>query len=53
MSNVTGIGYIFGNAGHRQLLTESGFYAPAIVTIILTGKDFNRGLTTLKLVDGA
>ena len=53
MSVFAGIGFMYGDAGLRHLLTESGLYALATVTNILAGKDFDRGLTVFKLDDEA
>ncbi|XP_052278058.1 uncharacterized protein LOC127876693 [Dreissena polymorpha] len=53
MSVFAGIGHLYGDAGLKQLLIDSGTYAPATVNNILLGKDFDRALTAFKLVDEA
>lgn len=44
MSVLSAIGYIYGDAGLKQLLHESGVFAAGSVQQILAGKDFDRGL---------
>ncbi|XP_052801704.1 uncharacterized protein LOC128232273 [Mya arenaria] len=53
MSVFAGIGYLYGDAGLRHLLSESGVYAAGTVNNILTGKDFDRALTAFKIIDEA
>ena len=53
MSIFAGIGFLYGEAGLRQLLSDSGVYASVTATNILTGKDFDRGLMAFKLIDEA
>ena len=53
MSVFAGIGCIYGDAGLRQLLHESGVFAMGTVQQMLTGKDFDRALRGLRLVDDA
>ena len=53
MSIIAGIGYLFGDAGLRQLLHESGVFAAGTVQQMLCGKDFDRALYGLKIVDEA
>jgi hypothetical protein len=52
MSVFAGIGYLYGDAGLRNLLTES-VNAPPTVKNILAGKDFDRAITTFKMIDEA
>ena len=47
------IGYLYGDAGLRELLFESDVFAQGSVQQILTGKDFERALRGFKLVDEA
>ena len=47
------IGYLYGDAGLRELLFESDVFAQGSVQQILTGKDFERALREFKLVDEA
>lgn len=49
----SGIGTLYGDAGLRQLLYESGVFAAGTVQQMLAGKDFDRALYGLKLVDEA
>ena len=53
MSLFAGIGQLFGDAGLLQLLHESGVYAPGTAQHILSGKDFDRAVRALKIVDEA
>lgn len=53
MSVFAGIGHLYGDAGLKQLLIDSGTYALGTVNNILLGKDFDRALTAFKLVDEA
>ena len=50
MSVISGIGYLYGDAGLKQLLYESDVYAAGTVDRMMSGKDFDRGLRGLKLV---
>ena len=50
---VSGIGHLYGDAGLRSLMSESEDFAALSVHKILTGKDFDRALYGLKLVDEA
>ena len=45
------IGYLYGDAGLSQMLTDSGVFAPGTVRNILLGKDFDRAMYAMKLVD--
>ncbi len=51
MSVFAGIGHIYGEAGLRHLLHDSGVYAAGSVQQMLAGKDFDRAMHGLKLVD--
>ena len=51
MSVFSGIGFLYGEAGLRQLLQESGVFAAGSTQQILSGKDFDRAIYGLKLVD--
>ena len=51
MSVMAGIGHLYGNAGLQQLLHDSGVYAAGTAQRILLGKDFDRGLHAMKLID--
>lgn len=53
MSIFSAIGYLYGDAGLKQLLHESGVYAAGSVQQMLTGKDFDRALRGLRMVDEA
>ena len=53
MSVLSGIGKIYGDAGLRNLLCESGVFAAGSVQNILSGKDFDRAIRAMKLVDEA
>jgi hypothetical protein len=53
MSIFAGIDHLYGDAGLQHLLHESGVYAPGSAQHILSGKDFDRALRALKLVDEA
>lgn len=46
-----GVGYLYGSAGLAKLLTDSGTYATGSVAQIIAGKDFERGIQSLKYVD--
>ena len=51
MSIFSGIGYLYGDAGLKQLLCELNVYAAGSVERMLSGNDFDRALRGLKLVD--
>ena len=51
MSVIAGIGNLYGDAGLNNLLHESGVFAPRTVDHMLSGKDFDRALYGLKLVE--
>ena len=51
MCTMAAIGHLYGSAGLCRLLYGSGVYAPATAGHILIGKDFDRGLRAIKLVD--
>ena len=51
MSVFSAIGYLYGDAGLKQLLYESGVYAAGSAEHMLSGKDFDRALHGLRLVD--
>jgi hypothetical protein len=51
MSVFSAIGYLYGDAGLKQLLHESGVYAAGTVECMFSGKDFDRALRGLRLVD--
>jgi hypothetical protein len=53
MSVFSAIGHLYGDAGLGQLLHESGVFAAGSVRQILSGKDFDRALYAMKLVDEA
>lgn len=53
MSIFAGIGYLYEDAGLLSLLHESSVYAPGTAQHILSGKDFDRALRALRLVDEA
>ena len=46
-----GIGHVYGEAGLKQLLTESDVFAAKTTEHILSGKDFDRALRGLIMVD--
>lgn len=50
MSVFAAIGYLYGE-GLNDLLVESGVFASATVNQMLSGKDFDRAIYGLKLVD--
>ena len=49
----TAIGFLYGDAGLRELLFESDVFALGSTQQILTEKDFNRAHRAFKLVDEA
>ena len=51
MSIFCGIGYLYRDAGLKNLLHESGVFAPGTVNQMLSGTDFDRALYGLKLVE--
>ena len=53
MSVIAGIGHLYGDAGLNNLLHESGVFAPRTVDHMLSGKDFDKVLYGLKLVEEA
>ena len=48
-----GIGYIYGDAGLKDLLVESDQFGPLTANLILSGKDFDRALKAILMVDEA
>jgi len=48
-----GIRYLLEDAGLRHLLLEPGVYAAGTVNNILAGKNFDRAMTTFKMIDEA
>ena len=53
MSIISGIGHLYGDAGLRNLLHETGVFAAGTVQQMLFGKYFDRDLCGLRLVDEA
>ena len=51
MSIISGIGYVYGDAGLELMLHQSGVFAASTAHHMLTGKDFDRALYGLKLFD--
>ena len=51
ISGIAAVGNIYGDAGIRNLLHESGEYACGTTHQMLAGKDFDRGVAGLNLVD--
>ena len=51
MAVMAAIGHLYGSAGIHQLLHDSGVFAAGTAHQILAGKDFDRGLYAIKLVD--
>ncbi len=51
MSFFAGIGYLYGEAGLKHLLSESGVYAKGTVQHMLTGKDLDRAICGVELVE--
>ncbi|XP_053391138.1 uncharacterized protein LOC128553968 [Mercenaria mercenaria] len=51
MSLFGGIGFIYGDAGLKHLLVESDVFARNTADHILSGKDFDRALRALLMVD--
>ena len=53
MSVFSAIGHLYGDAGLNQLLHESGVFAAGTVQQMLSGKDLDRALYAMKLLDEA
>ena len=53
MSVFSAVGFLYGDAGLECLLHESGVFAASTVNMMLAGKDFDRAMYELKLVDEA
>ena len=53
MSVISGIGYLYADAGLSNLLVDSGVFASRTVDHMLSGKDFDRALYGLKLLEEA
>ena len=53
MSVISGIGFLYGDAGLSNLLVDSGLFAPKTVEHMLSGKDFDRAIYALKLLEEA
>lgn len=53
MSLFAAIGNLYGDAGLKDLLHESGVFAAGSVQQMLSGRDFDRALYGLKIVDEA
>ena len=51
MSLFGGIGHIYGDAGLKDLLVESGVFAKLTAGHILSGKDFDRALRACIMID--
>ena len=51
MSLMAAVGHIYGDAGIRLLLQDSGVYAAGTLQQTLAGKDYDRGIRSLKLID--
>ena len=51
MATFCGIGSLYGDVGLKSFLYESGVYAPGTVNQMFSGKDFDRALHGLKLVE--
>jgi len=51
MATMAGIGNLYGDAGLVHMLYESGVYAERTAHNLMSGKDFDRGMSALKLVD--
>ena len=51
MAVMAGVGHLYGDAGLRHLLRDSGVFAAGTVQQILSGKDFDRGLYAMKILD--
>ena len=53
MAVFAGTGYLYGDAGLRELLFESDVFAVGSVQQILSGKDFDKAMRAFKLIDEA
>ena len=53
MSAFAGIGFLYGDAGLKHLLYESDVYAKGTADQILAGKDYDRAMRALIMVDEA
>lgn len=53
MSVFAGVGFLYGDAGLKNLLFESDVYARGTADHILSGKDYDRAMRALLLVDEA
>ena len=51
MSLFGGIGYIYGDAGLKDLMVESDVFAKLTAEHILSGKDFDRALRAILMID--
>jgi len=51
MSTIAAIGHLYGDAGLKPLPHGSGMFIAGSVHRILAGKDFDRALYALKLID--
>ena len=48
---LSAIGWLYADAGLRDLLVDSGVFAAGTVQKILCAKDFDRGLYAIRLID--
>lgn len=53
MSVFSAVGYLYGDAGLKDLFHKSGVFAARTVNMMLAGKDFDKAMYGLKLVDEA
>ena len=53
MSVFGGIGHIYGDAGLKQLMTDSDVFARLTADHILSGKDFDRAVRAVLIIDEA
>ena len=53
MEVFAGIGYLYGDAGLKELLFECDVFAVGSVQQILSGKDFDKAMRAFKLIDEA
>ena len=51
MSVFAGIGFLYGDAGLKHLLYESDVYAKGTADHILSGKDYDRAMRALIMID--
>ena len=51
MSVFAGVGFLYGDAGLKNLLFESDVYAKGTADHILSGKDYDRAMRALLMVD--